>query len=244
MKPKVLVIGVYHFGETTDLTKVEPKSMEEFTSESHEVVQVLSRFNPTRLAVEAVPENSVMLNERYAAYLAGDVLLEKNEIDLVGFPLAKQAAIQEISCVDWMGDISDYAELGDVLQYAEEHEPERYQHLMRHYIEPMQQEASEMVNLTVLDAFRRLNHPKVVRDMHEVYMEFTMIGKEKNYYATDWLTWWYKRNLIIYTNMRRLITSPQDRVLLLIGSGHVHLVKQFLRESGVCDVVDAGEVLN
>lgn len=244
MKPKVMVVGVYHFGETTDLTRVEQKSMEELSSESYEVVQALSRFNPTRLAVEAVPENHVPVNERYAKYQAGDATLERDESELIGFPLAKQAGIQEVSCVDWMGDSSDYAELGDVLQYAEEHEPERYLHLMGHYIEPMQHDVAELARLSVLEAFQRLNQPKAVRNMHEVYMEFAMIGKEKNYYATDWLTWWYKRNLIIYTNVRRLIASPQDRVLLLIGSGHVHLVKQFLRESGVCDVVDAREFLN
>ncbi|WJY27302.1 DUF5694 domain-containing protein [Sporosarcina trichiuri] len=241
MKLTVMVVGVYHFGETADLTKVEPKSMETLTAESHEVVQALSRFNPTRLAVEAVPENQVILNERFAKYQAGDTTLEKNEIDLIGFPLAKQAGIEEISCVDWMGDVTEYAELGDVLQYAEEHEPERYQHLMTRYLEPMQHDASEMATLSVLEAFRRLNDPQAVRDLHEVYMELAMIGKEKDYYATDWLTWWYKRNLIIYTNLRRLMTDPQDRVLLLVGGGHVHLVKQFLAESGVCEVVDASE---
>ncbi|WJY27285.1 DUF5694 domain-containing protein [Sporosarcina trichiuri] len=91
MKPEVMIVGVYHFGETADLTKVDQKSMETLTAESQEVVEALIRFNPTRLAVEAVPENRGSLNERYAKYQAGDTTLEKNEIDLIGFPLAKQA---------------------------------------------------------------------------------------------------------------------------------------------------------
>ena len=114
---------------------------------------------------------------------------------------------------------------------------------MKTYIEPMQREAEEWSKLSILEGFKRVNEVETVKKLHQVYMEFAMIGKEGNYYAMDWLTWWYKRNLILYTNIRRLITSPQERVLLLIGGSHVHLIKQFLEESEVCTVVDATEYL-
>lgn len=115
---------------------------------------------------------------------------------------------------------------------------------MKTYIEPMQREAEEWTKRSILEGFKRVNEAETVKMLHEFYMELAMIGKEKDYYAMDWLTWWYKRNLILYSNVRRQITSPQDRVLLLIGGSHVHLIKQFLNESGVCTMVDANEYLN
>lgn len=142
------------------------------------------------------------------------------------------------------GDDNEIATIGDIFQYAKEYEPERYKKIMTTYMEPMQREAEEWSKLPILEGYKRVNEVETVKKMHQFYMEFAMIGKEKDYYAMDWLTWWYKRNLILYTNVRRLISTPQDRVLLLIGGGHVHLIKQFLEESGVCTVVDANKYLN
>lgn len=143
-----------------------------------------------------------------------------------------------------MEDENEYPELGDILQYAKEHENERYNHIMKKYVEPMQRENKALSDISILEGYAHLNNTEVVKERHEVYMELAMIGEKKEYYGIDWLTWWYKRNLILYTNLLRLITGPQDRVMLLIGSGHVHLIKQFLEESGVCKVVDANEYLN
>ncbi|WJY27286.1 hypothetical protein [Sporosarcina trichiuri] len=50
--------------------------------------------------------------------------------------------------MDWMGDVSEYAELGEVLQYAEAYEPARYQHLMSHYIQPMQRRVGELAEIS------------------------------------------------------------------------------------------------
>jgi len=163
---------------------------------------------------------------------------------MIGFPLAKESGISEVSCIDWRGDDNEAAPIDDILQYAKEYEPERYKKITTTYLEPMQHEAEELSRLPILEGYKRVNQAETVKKMHQFYMEFAMIGKEKDYYAMDWLTWWYKRNLILYTNVRRLISTPQDRVLLLIGGGHVHLIRQFLEESGVCTVVDANEYLN
>jgi hypothetical protein len=240
---EVMIIGVYHLGETSDLTKVEQKNRYDLEIESKEVVEALSQFNPTKLAVEAVCEEQTDLNENYRNYQLNNFKQRTNEIELIGFPLAKQMGISEISCIDWMEDENEYAELGDILQYAKEHENERYNHMMKKYIEPMKLQSEELSTISILEGYKRLNNIETVKQMHEVYMELAMIGKEKNYYGIDWLTWWYKRNLIIYTNLRRVITDPKDRVLLLIGSGHVHLIKQFLEESGTCKIIDANEYL-
>ncbi|QUW20844.1 hypothetical protein JSQ81_13580 [Sporosarcina sp. Marseille-Q4063] len=243
MKPQVMVVGVYHLGNTTDLINVESKNDNVLKQQAKEVVDALSRFNPTKLAVEAEWEVQSQLNDSYRKYQLGKLTPTKNEIEMIGFPLAQKSDISEVSCVDWRGDDSENAPLGDILQYAKEYEPERYKKIMNMYIEPMQREAEEWPSLSILEGFTRVNEADTVKKLHEIYMELAMIGREKDYYAMEWLTWWYKRNLILYSNVRRLITSPQDRVLLLIGGSHVHLVKQFLKESGGCTVVDANEYL-
>ena len=243
MKPEVMIVGVYHLGSTSDLIEVESKNDNDIKLQAKEVVHALSRFKPTKLAVEAVWESQSKMNESYQNYQLDDSNPTKNEIEMIGFPLAKKSGISEVSCVDWRGDDSENAPIDDILQYAEEYEPERYKKLLTAHMKPVQREAEEWSRLSIIEGYKRINEAETVEMLHQFYMEFAMIGKEKDYYAIDWLTWWYKRNLILYTNVRRLITSSQDRVLLLIGGGHVHLIKQFLEESGVCTVVDADEYL-
>ena len=243
MKPEVMIIGVHHLGETPDLIKVKQKSINDLNRESQEVIEVLSQFKPTKLAVEAVRGERENLNKNYRNYQLGSFKQRKNEIELIGFPLAEKMGISEIDCIDWMEDENEYADLGDILQYAQEHETEGYNHIMQNYIEPMQLLSKELSTLSILEAYRRWNNPETIKYLHEVYMEIAMIGRGKNYYGIDWLTWWYKRNLIIYTNLRRVIMNFEDRVLLLIGGSHVHLIKQFLKESKACKVIDAKEYL-
>ena len=207
MSPEVMIVGVYHLGNTTDLINVERKNDNDLKLQAKEVVDALSRFNPTKLAVEAEWETQSRLNESYRKYQLDDPNPTKNEIEMIGFPLAKESGISEISCIDWRGDDSESAPIGDILQYAKEYEPERYKKIMTTYIEPMQREAEELSRLSILEGYKRVNEAETVKKMHQFYMEFAMIGKEKDYYAMDWLTWWYKRNLILYTNVRRLIIN-------------------------------------
>jgi len=244
MTPEVMIVGVYHLGDTPDVIKIEQKNDHDVKLEAEEVVDALSRFNPTKLAVEAEWEGQAKLNEKYRKYQQGDPNLTKNEIEMIGFPLAKQSGISEVSCVDWMGNEEDSIPFSDVLLYAEEFEPDLYERLMTMYVEPMQQKTEQLSKLSILEGYKLVNETEFIKMSHQIYLEVAMIGKERDYYAMDWLTWWYKRNLIIYSNIRRLMTSPQERVLLLIGIAHVHPIKQFLEESGACTLIDANEYLN
>ena len=70
-------------------------------------------------------------------------------------------------------------------------------------------------------------------------MLIAQIGKGTDYIGIDWLRWWYQRNLIIYSNLAKITNSPDDRTLLIIGGAHIHPVSQFIKESGMMDVVPA-----
>ena len=243
MRAQVMVVGVYHLGETSDLISIQSKKDNEMGMQAKEVVEALSVFKPTMLAVEVESNAQLQLNETYQTYQRGNLVSPKDEIGYIGFPLAKAAGISEISCVDWRGDAEEIPPIEEVLQYASEREPELYNRLIEKHMEAMQREAEKLSELSIFEAFKLINEPQTIKDLHQFYMDFAMIGKEKDYYAMDWLTWWYKRNLVIYSNVRRLISSPQDRVLLLIGGAHVHLINQFLVESDMCTVVDASDYL-
>lgn len=144
MRAEVMVVGVYHLGETLDSIKVEVEKDKDLMPQAMEVVDALSRFNPTKLAVEAEWEVQSKLNESYRKYQQGDTNPIKNEIGMIGFPLAKKSGIEEISCVDWMGDNVETVPIDDILQYANEQEPELYEKIMKMYLEPFQGEMEKL----------------------------------------------------------------------------------------------------
>lgn len=76
-----------------------------------------------------------------------------------------------------------------------------------------------------------------------MYLTIAQIEKDYDYIGIDWVRWWYQRNLSIYTNVTKLINTPSERVILLIGGAHLHLLRQFFRESGVFHVEDVNDYL-
>jgi hypothetical protein len=47
------------------------------------------------------------------------------------------------------------------------------------------------------------------------------------YSRTDRVRNWYERNLRIFTNLNRVTEYGADRVLLIIGSGHLAILRDF-----------------
>ncbi len=74
-------------------------------------------------------------------------------------------------------------------------------------------------------------------------LSYLALGTDGEYPAADSLTgWWYNRNLRIYSNILRVM-EPRDRLLLLIGAGHVPIIQHAAQASPEIDLIDLAEVL-
>jgi hypothetical protein len=91
-RAEVLVLGVYHMANPgRDIFNMEaddvlaPKRQAEIA----QVIATLKKFNPTKIAVERNPGDN-RLSRDYPDYLAGKRELTRNEIEQVGFRIAKE----------------------------------------------------------------------------------------------------------------------------------------------------------
>jgi hypothetical protein len=57
------------------------------------------------------------------------------------------------------------------------------------------------------------------------------VGQEANYVGANLVASWYERNLKIFANLTRIITSEEDRILVIIGVGHVKLLLDLIADS-------------
>jgi len=239
-KPQVMILGTFHMSYTPDLHRPE---LDDFLSherqeEIQEIVQRIKGFQPTKIAFEVVKEKDDELNHDYSSYLAGKFQLKVDEIHQIGFRLASQMNHDRIYAIDWMESVGNIG-YGQVYEWAEQHQPNVLDYIKQ--IDPPS-EFNKNSEQPILDMLQRINDPDELIKPHEQNMHLARIGEGTNYVGIDWLRWWYQRNLILYSNITE-ITGEGDRTLFLVGFAHTHLVSQFLKESGMFEVVDASQYL-
>ena len=234
-KPTVLILATYHLHNPgRDVLNVQWDNVltEKRQKEIREFADLLKRFKPTKIALEA-PFGSAKLGEHYDRYLRGEYQLTANEIDQIGYRLAKDLKHSKVYGVDAPGAF----DIGRVFAFAAAN---NQQHIVDKTFEIAKRqvaETNEMVNTAnVADIYRKTNDQRNIDETHQAYLAMARIGKSEEYPGVDLLTDWYKRNLKIFSNIARITDSSSDRILVLIGAGHAKLLQQFIEDSGQFDL--------
>jgi hypothetical protein len=235
MKPVVMIVGTYHMsnpGRDVSNVKADDVLAEKRQKEIAEFVALIKKFKPTRIAVEE-PTTDAKLNERYARYLKGDYTLTANETDQIGFRLAKELGQQKIYTIDWQGRF----DLDKVLaSAAANNQTAVSEGIIKTFKSFGEKFAKMMKTATITELLRYLNDEKRIDEAHRPYLTGVRVGKDADYAGADLATEWYERNLKIYANITRIADAPNDRVLVLIGNGHLKLLQQFISDSGEYDL--------
>ncbi|WP_047985820.1 DUF5694 domain-containing protein [Ornithinibacillus californiensis] len=241
MKPKVLVLGTHHMNPTEDMVQINGSELlPEREKEIRELLEKFKVYQPTKVAVEVEVKEQERIDQEYQQYMLDQLTLPINEVYQIGFRLAKEMNHKKVHAIDWMEILPGQRAYGEVMNWAEEHQPDMYKYLVEDLI-PRNDYQSE--GLSLLEMYRKFNDPEQIVRNHEIYMHLARIGKGQDYVAMDWLRWWYQRNLIIYTNLTRLVKHENDRIFLIIGFDHLHTVNQFLEESNMFEVEYTGRYL-
>lgn len=220
------------------MSEHEGLDSEERQIEIQQLVSKLEKFKPTKIAVEMVPEDSEYYNEKYKQYKLGTYQLQMNEIFQVGFRLGLKLEHQQIYPTDWMGDSE--MSYGEVENWAKENQPE----LLNEIYEGLSEFPVLSEGKSVIDYYKELNTPVLVNKLHKMYVNIARIGDVNNYVGMNWLSWWYKRNLIMFANLTRLIDSEEERILFIVGGSHSSIVTKFIEESEVCEIVQPLDYLS
>ncbi|MCU1306300.1 MAG: hypothetical protein JWN45_995 [Acidobacteriaceae bacterium] len=252
-KVPIMVLGTYHManpGHDTVNMHADSVSSQRRQKEMAELLERLAKFRPTKIAVESTRDGK--RPAQYAQYLAGSYQLTANEIDQVGFVLAKKMGLKQISPVDfdmWMSG----------LQPSEMHEPkpkpkpptaapaappEEESALIKEVRAVVKKDEEILKTSTVSEYLAHLNAPERARLNNVWDVESNLKpGEGYNMYEhTDEATGWYKRNLRIATNVLD-ITEPNDRVLVIFGAGHKKILSDLLGEHPMYCLVDTVKYL-
>ena len=236
---ELLMLGTFHFKDAgldgykpeVDVDILSPQRQREV----QEVVERLAQFAPTRIMLEARGPAVEMLHERYQAYLAGDYELGANEIYQLGFRLGKRLEHERLHYVDAEGrnyeefkdreaSLAALAECGALPQ--ENPWEARYTALYRH-------DDHAKANQSLRETLLAINEADRIIAGHGHYMiGYHTIQCGDRFPGADLLSgWWYNRNIRIFSMMRTMTRVPEDRVLLIIGAGHLPILRHMAQAS-------------
>lgn len=241
-EPQVMLLGSYHLANNNrDVINVPIEDV--LTAHRQQqiigLVECLAQWKPTRIAVEWDRSDQAGLDSRYATLLAGNYELTANEIDQIGLRLAKQLGHDRVYAVDWNEAAPGDQEQYDFFGWAERNNQESR---LKAFVDAGQKDANSVSatvrGQSVSEWYQDLNGPDARLKMHQPYFEIATFGSNEDNPGAAWVGAWYARNLRIFNNIREIL-APQERVLVLYGAGHVHLLDQFFRESGTAIAVDS-----
>ncbi len=251
-----MIVGTFHF-EDAGLDDYKPKYRLDLlsTERQREVVQVLdclTRFRPNKIAVEWPAEHQAALDTKFDEYLAStETSVGPNEVFQLGFRLARRLGHKRVHAVD-VKERSDFKLAFTTEQLIERARSlgqdeliERGTKWAKWYEDLNRLEDELKTRQTLLQHLRTINSPEHVRQSMSRYLvaEFEVGGGAGDYTGADTRTAWYNRNLRIFSNLLRLRASNSDRVLLVIGSGHVPLLHFMAQNAPEFELVSAHTVL-
>lgn len=224
-RPEILVLGTYHMSNPgRDIYNIHaddvqsPKRQQEIA----ELIEVLKRFHPTKIAIEADIENQ-RVERDYSDYVAGKHALSGNEIDQIAFRLAKDLGHHAVYPVNVDGEFP----MQQVANYAKANgKAEKFDVMMAGFGAQVKEWDDFLHSHTVLETLEYMNSDSTAAKGMALYYASVPYGEPGDYAGPDLLAFWYQRNIRIYHNIVGLIESPNDRILVIYGAGHLGWLRQ------------------
>lgn len=229
-KTDILLVGTTHLNMPNNGDFFMPK-MPDVLSEKRQLeikqfVNQLARFEPTKVCIEMNTSKKEYINEQFQRIIQHPELATANEREQIAFRLAQQTYLDFVYPIDWNEDE------GFSLETIIQDEKREMEEILSSQQDVMNHIEKIFKNRTISDYYKEINHPTITLSMHRAYLEIASLKVS----GTRWVShYWYFRNLMIFKELMSLRES-NDRIFVLYGLGHIHLLKQFLSESGLFSV--------
>jgi len=224
-RPEILILGTYHManpGHDIHNMQADDVLSTKRQQDIAQLIEVLKRFHPTKIAIES-DVTSQRVQKEYADYLAGKYKLSRNEIDQIGYRLARELGHKTVYPVDVDGDfpwqrVVNYAKANGMSDKLDANNAG--------FGAIVKEQGDFLAAHTVLETLQLMNSDaRVARDMG-LYFSIVRYADPFEYAGPDLLAAWYQRNIRIYRNIVALIDSPNEKILVIYGAGHLGWLRQ------------------
>lgn len=240
-RTQVMILGVYHFSNpNADVLKTNfPDHLSATKQKEIEaVLEALAKFAPTKIVVEAVPENQ-RVKDNYVEYMKGSYVLTANETDQIGYRLAKRFGHKQVFGADHRIGL----DINSVMAAANQTKNTAFLSTFQAVIGEVQAMQKRHETATVIQALTELNEPALQQRTKDFYLQMARVGTGDSFIGADVLTSWYQRNFRIFSNLVRAIEPSDTRVLVIFGQGHAPYLRDAVKSSPDMELIEPNQYL-
>ncbi len=254
-KIKVILLGTYHFNNPgNDMIKEKDRNIlsKENQKDLDGLVEKISTsaYRPDQIFVESNFNEKTELNTNYQSYLKNqyhkftDTIKKERlrkyyvegETFQLGFRLAKKLKHNELYPIDSLIEMRF-----DILMNEVNVNPKLKNEFTK-IKAALTNDCLSKANLN--EVFLCLNQKSKLDNNLGFYISFAnkvMIGND--FFGAKLVTDWYKRNLVMYSNIQNQLKSNTKSILVLVGTGHAAIFRQFFEVDNKFELVDLTKII-
>lgn len=240
---EVMVLGAYHFGnpgKDVNNQQVDSVLVPKKQAELEALARALLTFRPTKVMVEMESSAANLAVPLYRSFTLDRLRTEANEIDQIGFRVAKMAGHTDVYGIDEQPakgepDYFPYDKLQEAeAKFGQKGRIDAANASFKPRFEAF--EANQKVQ-SVGQMLSQINNAKQIRDERFFYYGVLDIGDTNTQAGADLNAMWYLRNAKIFAKLMH-VAKPGDRVLTVYGGGHSYWLRHFAAETPGYKFVD------
>jgi hypothetical protein len=254
-KIKVVLIGTFHFGATTDanLTKFPDLFSKNRQLQLDTIAQKLSSLRPDKIFVENDPSQQNRLDSLFEVYkISGlsDTIKFRSETYQLGFRIAKKANLKKVYAVDYPMELP-FSELREAQQSIGSIPEDSLKKIIQNFPtffqqpKPYDENKFPQLSTTTLRNYYLFINSKTYRyDLMYDYLQQPMTFK---YFSKSigikYTSLWYERNLNIFNNILLNLSNKDKTIVVLFGGAHTAVLRQYFENHPSFDIVELDKVL-
>ncbi len=230
---KLMVLGSHYFSHEV----FEPAKQMEL----EQLVETFAYFQPTKILTEVPFQGEEQLRKRYSAYLRGSYYLNSSPGEQIGFRLAKRLGLNTVYGIDTSSPYDQESAIQYAVNLGLNHYVDRMRSLGRNIAQAKQQHSQSE---SITHYLQYLNNPSILMEEHNAYAQlFEEMRRQHPELGTRMFEDWYRHHRHILHQLDMLPKNYGDRILLIVDSHLVPILRELVRGDITYQWVDIYEYL-
>ena len=245
-KIKVILLGTFHYGATSDRSSTSFPDLFSVRrqNELDSIANDLARYGVNKFFLETPVKRQGKQDSLFAKYKNNtlkDTLLLRDEEIQIAF---RTALLNNAKLV--ASDCRQDLPYAMIEEYEKAHQNDTINAYPFFDIKyPFTQKQKKLSEQTLSQYYIQLNNSYNRQARMFDYIHYALgYGKDTSYVGESFALSWYDRNLKIFTNIIRNIDIKTDKVIVILyGSSHTSLIRHFFEDHPYFEIIELNKVL-
>ncbi|WP_316736226.1 DUF5694 domain-containing protein [Pedobacter aquatilis] len=258
-KQEVLLIGTFHYNNPNfDAVKTDAFDVlsEKSQKELEYIAEKIKKFNPDKIFTEWDFDKQAKLDSLYQLYVDGHynkfisekyksadnyAFYNENEIFQLAFRAAKNAKLKNVYGIDYFVDLP-FDTVMNSIKSAKQNE---LMNDINTFIKKTGDDANlKRKSLSLTELTLDLNTPESRKANLSFYVRtLNKAGSNESFAGAYSVSEWYRRNLYMYSLVQKITQSTDKRIVILLGAGHISMIKEFITLEDKFKIVELKDIL-